>query len=715
MAGSLSVSSSASAAEACPNEAAREAQHASFLPDCRAYELVSPPNKNGGDVMADSSRIRAAADGDAAEFPSLAGFGDVQGTSIASDYMSERSTSSTPGSNGWATHAITPRQDPLTLLGAFQALDPLYEGDFSADLSRGVYRAFSPLTESPDVANVENLYVRNDLRTPGAGSYQLLSECPACGSTPLEPRGILSPPRLDGASADFTHVIFDSRSALTAQATSGNVNLYEWANGTLRLAGVLPDGTGAAASIAGQNSFGLAYARHTISSDGSRIVFTDNSATGSSEGQLYERIDGTSTLQLNAPEDGSGSGPATAEYWDASADGKRVFFTTTQQLTASDTNAAVDLYMWNAVGPAGHRLILLSVDSNAADAPNDVQGVVGASDDGHFVYFAAAGQLVANTPRLGTGVGIYVWHDGVVSYIGQMATPGVDTSLDFPGTWGLNQLRSRVTPDGRHVLFMSHSGAGLLGYDQSACGSGGNGCAELYVYGVDAAPDGRHLHCASCNPSAAPATASAEDTVRGSTGTSDNSSHISDPISADGHWVFFSTAEALVPQDTNGKSDVYEYDTQTDAVHLISQGNDQTDSFFADASVDGHDVFFLTQQQLDGWDADGSLDLYDARIDGGFPEPPATPAPCGGEACHAALTSPPSLAAPASTATNGAGNLPGESLPVGKPGVKPLTRAQKLARALKSCRKKRGSPRRECETQARRRFGKKASNGRSSK
>src|SRR6185312_805749 len=77
---------------------------AQALPDGRAYELVSPVQKNGGGIVSDSQRTRAAADGDAVGFVALAAVGDVRGTGVGTDYVSVRTA------GGWVTHAITPLQ-----------------------------------------------------------------------------------------------------------------------------------------------------------------------------------------------------------------------------------------------------------------------------------------------------------------------------------------------------------------------------------------------------------------------------------------------------------------------------------------------------------------------------------------------------------------------------------------------------------------------------
>ena len=154
-----------------PNEAFRTGPSAN-LPDCRAYEMVSPPQKNGADVMPNPQRTRAAADGNAIQFPSLTGFGDVHGGSFATDYMAVR------GADGaWRTHGITPMQEPTSYARMSPPqFEARYMGEFSSDLSRGVFMAKTPLTAAPNVDQMVNLYLRSDLLTPGAGTYQLLTD-----------------------------------------------------------------------------------------------------------------------------------------------------------------------------------------------------------------------------------------------------------------------------------------------------------------------------------------------------------------------------------------------------------------------------------------------------------------------------------------------------------------------------------------------------------
>jgi hypothetical protein len=172
--------------------------------------------------------------------------------------------------------------------------------------------------------------------------------------------------------------------------------------------------------------------------------------------------------------------------------------------------------------------------------------------------------------------------------------------------------------------------------------------------------------------------------------------------------VFFSTDEALVPEDVNGKYDAYEYDVASRTVHLLSTGTGTSDSFFMDADASGDNAYILTRQRLVGWDTDGAVDIYDVRVGGGFPEPPpVTVGECGAGTCQGAGSAAPVFDAPASLTVAGAGNAPPTSA------GKPLSRAQRLARALRACRHKRSrTARRKCEAAAHRRFGKASRVGR---
>jgi hypothetical protein len=659
------------------------------LPDGRAYEMVSPPVKHGGDVMGNSTRTRAAA-GEAPNLPmavsfsSLGGFADVQGMGVATEYMSVRSSVPNPGTNGWATHAITPFQTPLSLFGAFQGMDPLYSGDFSADLTSGIFRAWSPLTDAPNVTNVENLYRRNDLRSPGVGAYELLTDAIGPVGSTVNPIVNVRKPNLAGQSADVSHVAFESRYNLTSDAFGAATKLYEWVNGTVRLAGILPDGSPAFSSQAGQGASNQLYTPRIVSADGSHVLFTvPGFADPTGTDQQYARDDhGTasvaddSTVNVSASErtDCAGdptcggddqadpapdpAGTQSTTYQTASADGKRVLFLSAEQLTDDDTDSAIDLYMYDETAPAGQHLTRLSVDGEPTDAANGVQGVIGASADGRYVYFVAAGQLVAGKPVLFADIGIYLWHEGDgVSFIGKMNDPGHDTFTDLNSNWSLAPADARVTPDGIHLLLGSHSGVGLTGYDHNTTGCGfdkSSPCNELYIFSADT----HSLTCASCNPSGATATADAEDnTVRVGTGGSSPTFHLNRAISDDGRRAFFSTREALVAEDVNGKIDAYEFDLPSGKLHLLSTGRDSSDSYFMEASANGDDAFFITRERLVGWDIDDNYDLYDARVGGGFPEPaPSVPA-CSGEGCHGQPSVAPAVVAPGSLSFSGPGDV----------------------------------------------------------
>jgi hypothetical protein len=670
---------------------------AAVLPDGRAYELVSPAGeKNGADILPDSQRTRAASNGDAVAYSSLKAFGDAVGTGVATDYVSVRSENPNPGSSGWSTHAVTPPQDPLSINGVLSD-DPLYVGDFSPDLRRGVFSAWSPVTDDPNVAATANLYARDDLLTLGDGRYRLVTPCPLCDltGTPLPP---LSRPRFvpfyAGASDDFEHIAFESQVQLTPDApSSAGPRVYQWDQGTLSFAGYIPAGADAScggtgptciaspASLAGMGgTAGLGFRPvHVMSSDGNRLFITVPTTTDGDvspfgfRGRLYVRTANSVTDEITASErtdcagdptcggdglpDPSPDGYQVARFWAASADGARVFFTTGQALTDDAPPVGNQkIYMYDASQPASdpHNLTFVSADAEPADGENDVQGIIDTSDNGRYVYFVTTGQLISGGPA-DVDRGIYMWHDGTIAFIGKMLVDETGELMTTGASFTLFYPQTRATPDGRFLVLSSHDGTGFAtGHDHGVCPTSfGVGCRELYVYDAQT----QTLECASCNPSGAPATASAATGLAASSGAS-TTWHLNRAITTDGKRVFFTSAEPLVIEDVNGKQDVYEYDTSENSVHLISSGTDASNSYFLDASSTGNDVFFITRERLIGWDIDTSYDLYDARVAGGFSEPKPSPPDCSGSACQVTPGLPPGAEQLASASIGGGDLVP---------------------------------------------------------
>jgi hypothetical protein len=146
-------------------------------------------------------------------------------------------------------------------------------------------------------------------------------------------------------------------------------------------------------------------------------------------------------------------------------------------------------------------------------------------------------------------------------------------------------------------------------------------------------------------------------------------------------------------------------------LYLISTGQSDSPSYFGDASADGSNVFFFTRQSLVAQDQDLNVDVYVARVDGGIAaqNPPPPPVACTGEtSCRTSSDPSPVFDAPSSATIAGEGNLVPQ--PAAKPNPKPLTRTQKLARALKACKQQPRKQRRGCEVRASKRYGKRATN-----
>ncbi|HEY2768372.1 MAG TPA: NHL repeat-containing protein [Solirubrobacteraceae bacterium] len=718
------------AADSCPNAAIRSQQRSASLPECRAYEMVSPVQKGGGNIAALPGRTESAADGNSIQFFSKTAFGDAIGSEMpGAEYIAER------GTEGWLTHSINPAQRS----GFFTTGAPSRYIGLSPDLTKGVFYARSPvLPGHPNVEGLQNLYLRSDLQAGGAGSYELLSEAFAPLETPKGESVDRPTINFDWASADWSRIIFDTYSNLTPETSAldpSHPKVYEWHDGTVTFVGVLPDsacvsppclasesvggdGGGIGQPAGGPNgpSFEEAWTMNSISADGSRIVFEADPLTTEAVvftnssftfGRLYMRINGATTIQLNKSErttpDPRGDQPA--RFLAATPDDSKVFFETDEALTNDSEMPDNNLYMYDTEAPAGKHLTLVSVDHEPSDggyrrvetAPSPAT-----NEDGSFVYFYSQQKLIAGQPNPipnenGFQRALYVWHGGTIRLITYHIGQG------FEPEWGEGSVREanspvrgadefRMSADGRKVAFASFNPntAQRAGVPADVARTRQ---VEIYVYDYDTDT----LTCASCDPGGALPTSSAGFETKADGILANSTKYLSNAMSRDGRYVFFDTGDPLVAQDANGRRDVYEYDTVTGEVHLLSGGTCACDATFAEASPDGSNAFFTTRQRLVRADIDNNTDLYDVRVDGGIAaQNDAPPAACAGEECRGPAVSAPGFSVPSSASFAGAGNP-------GAPLAKVVVRRKRptLAQALRACKRKPRKQRARCRARAR--------------
>jgi hypothetical protein len=412
--------------------------------------------------------------------------------------------------------------------------------------------------------------------------------------------------------------------------------------------------------------------------------------------------------------------PSGAQVLEETPNGSRVFFLDEQHAPGitTDSTAAVgepDLYEYDV--PNG-QLTDLTVDQSGHA---DVRGILGVggegSEEGSYVYYVADSVLTSIPNTKGEkatpgdchlleesvlGCNLYLTHHGETTFIAKLS-PADDNLEDAqePATidWRSPAERSaEVSPNGRYVTFGSHEE--LTGQPvEPVKGPNERPTPEIFRYDAEA----RSLACVSCSPLNTPVPGAKNPQ---SSQTAINGAHRQQYMLNDGRVLFTTTAK-LVPQDTNRQADVYEWETNTP--HLISGGTSETStSVFADASTTGSDIFFTTSQSLVPQDQDEITDLYDAREGGGFPQPPA--AACAiTTACLSPPATPPALIGASGSATFTGTEpppLPTAIVPPPPPGPKPLTRAQKLTKALRACHAKRNKKNRAaCETTARKQYG----------
>lgn len=657
--------SSASAADPCPNASMRALQDSAFLPECRAYEMVSPADKNHGSVLWSvgglpvSGLNASTADGETVAYASYQPF---PGTSHG-DPQSYRATRT---ATGWVTTPTSPAPASPNALQNNRA----QVIDATDDFSRSIFETrenFDPLDQDM-------------LSIPGFGVFKFPDVYARNDDGPMEfiSRGNAGTPYTEfvesfyvGRSADARTVYFESSESLTPDAAPmvGGVNyLYARGPGGTRL--INTDEGGALLSDCGASLGGYfpsgpplaaqATTKNAVSADGKRAFFIVPDGWALALGQfdpsclvpaeLYVR-DGDAVIDASASQM---TVPDTLEhsaaFQGATRDGSRVFFTRADRLT-DDATSGGGLYAYNV--ETGKLSFLSKGATDPAGA--QVEGVVKSSEDGTHVYFLAKGQLVAGQGVAGSD-NLYLWTEGGIRFIATVTPEDAKALLRIEGV-----RQARIDPSGSRIVFVSRA-------DQTGYAAGG--AAEVYLWSE---ADGQIL-CASCRADGSSPTGNATLLSSANSYLPTPENHDTRNIAADGSKVFFETTDALVRDDVNGAADVYAY-PPGGTPRLVSDGKAKYGSFFFDASVSGDDVYFATQGSLVPQDTDnGENDVYDARVDGGFAPLPAPPN-CSGEACQGTPSRAPAAMATSSNLLNAAsGSSPrARARRGGKAGSKPLS------------------------------------------
>jgi len=736
------------------------------LPDGRAYEIVTPVHKNGsliGDVPFGGPPPEISEDGSRLISGTVQCFGGavscspIRGSTVGTPYLFKRTSSGwtatplAPPASRFETNAWWPDSVEAETALFSAPTPPDGEDDFYARNADGVFTDIGPL--SPPSGGPSLQYVQE---TSALAASADLSHLIYLTNEPVWPNSFSEA----GTGSLFEYVGAGNTEPFLVGVSGGlgSENLISACG--IKLGRRAP---GSAGDISADGR--VVY----FTSQGPCAGTGANAGTPLPVNELFARVDGgeagAHTVAISEPQarqapdepqadcvssecltntsTGDEGAWREALFRGTSSDGSKAFFTSEQQLTDTATEDSNNLYLFDMDEAEGHRLIDASAGAGgvpAAGGPR-VQGVLAYSSDGSHVYFVAQGVLsdVANAEgevAVDGGENLYMFeHDasfpeGHLAFIGVLSEAQAETQFaQEPGD------PANVTPDGQFLVFTTSASL-----TRSATRTDG----ALQVYRYDAVTGGLLRVSIGAGGFDDDGNGGAGDAmiVPGFKGYLRDGGARPDPtMSNDGSRVFFMSPVALTPgavasvrvgTGEHGEAlyaeNVYEWELEgvgscppgrgEGCVFLISDGRDTStappeECLPSDSAVcllgtdaSGANVFFTTADSLVPADTDTQLDFYDARIcepEDGNPCISAAPVvlPCSGEACQGAPPVSTGAPSPASSTFSGSGNL----TPAPPPAVKPLTNAQKLAKALKVCRTKRNKHKRlVCEAQARRRY-----------
>jgi hypothetical protein len=636
----------------CPNAHVRQQTGADSLPDCRAYEIVSASNAAGAILFGGKGSNNNSPTEDS-HFSYGTGFGVIPEAGDPTDANVDRYVA-TRTNVGWRSHYVGLRgNEALCIAGESASTTMTQFIDYNAG---DCFNGNAGASVEPYVWDAEGNFLgrwpTNRESVPG-GDRGIAVVTDQIGKTGYRAGNPVATP-----SADYSHFVFAANSVAYAEngviGAPGSVYDNDIAKETVTVvsrtaSGDIPKGAGSNWTEEGEGAEYITIPG--VSTDGSHIlmatdggpctgVFIYNSQAGHFEGicqpsepkHLYMRVNDAVTYEI--------AGGTAVDFVDMTPDGSKVFFVTSKQITADDTDNSVDLYEWSLDGSGVASIIRLSTANNGggnSDGCTPASGwtsacnvtVVrgGAASDNSIaptsgdVYFYSPEQL-DGSKGIPNQVNVYVYRGGEVHYVLTLG-PGNTCEEEFGcGNGPLGRIN--VSPEGDHIAFTTNQR--LTGYDNK-------GFREMYTY----EPSSGELTCVSCSPSADPPVGGIE------------SSH-SGPFMTDDGRAFFYTPDALVPKDTDKARDVYEYtegrpqliSTGTVPADRVVTPNQERTVGLESVGADGVNVYFSTYDRMVGQDQNGQYQkIYDARSGGGFPFNPINASCEAADECHGPGSLPP--------------------------------------------------------------------------
>lgn len=608
------------------------------------YEQISPVNKGGAAVSAIDT-FTAAPDGESILYSAMGSFAEAPSQSLPFyvRYFAER------GSDRWVNRATDPPYDLRpggTAGGAFVIMETLRS---SVNQRYSIVASARALTPGA-IQGGSNLYMR-DNRT---GELTLM----VADADYEVVRGSLS---TLGQTA-YLWVAPDGRGALfyTQIPLEGQpAGLVQWTEkGGIEYVGYYPP-----EGEVTKTGLGTVFAQETgvrepLPADDALsklYLFGGGSGQGNPDGPAYLRENGVVTPISVSQVTGDEGRVANAEPNAVTAGGRYSFFTTTQGPLTNDTPAEASpraLYRYDSIEDS------LDYVGYGGFGGATTMGVIQASPDGSTVAFVSTAALTPGSEEAPSkSFNLYIWRNGQLQHIFQ-----TDAGSNLGTSSSLSRSQASLSRNGRYLYFTDNSAslASKYGTDtvSLACAEPkapavALPCDQAYVYDADANGGLGTLECASCVEGVAAG-------LNGDPGSSNSgfnryNNHSPQNVATNGH-VFFTTFESFDPADKNGLADVYEW--HGGEHRLVSTAKEGQSSRFVDASEDGGTIFFTTTDAIVPQDTDKVLDLYMTREGAGFPyTPPVETPPCLAiETCHGAVPGVTSPAKPSTASFHGRSN-----------------------------------------------------------